>query len=194
MAASAGLAPQLVAADPAGRWLLMEFIDAPLWSEAQLSSIAGIEALGRQLATLHALPVPAGLPALDAPGIARGYVAQLPAGDARLADACGPLTARVTELAAALAAGAPRRALVHGDLAVANMLGAAPLLIDWEYAQVTDPGWDIACLLAYYPDLAPLAPRLLAAVGLEGAAERSRLALQQEIFVLLNRLWEKVNA
>lgn len=193
LAAAAGLAPALVAADPAGQWLLMEFIDAPPWTEADLQSAAGVEALGRRLAALHAVPVPAALPGFDAARIAQGYLAQLADRDAALARVYQPLVARVRTLAGELAATAPRRTLVHGDLAVDNMLGAAPWLVDWEYAQVTDPGWDMACVLAYYPGLAPLAPRLLAAAGLEGAQVRQRLALQQELFSLLNRLWERAN-
>lgn len=193
LASAAGLAPKVLASDPHGQWLLMEFIDAPLWTEAQLHSAAGVERLGRRLAALHALPVPADLPAFDAVGIARGYVAQLAARDITLAAGGAQLAARVEMLAAELRAAQPRRALVHGDLAVANMLGGAPLLVDWEYAQVTDPGWDMACLLSYYPDLVMLTPQLLAAAGLEGPLERARLALQHEIFGLLNRLWHKVH-
>jgi thiamine kinase-like enzyme len=38
-------------------------------------------------------------------------------------------------------------ALCHGDLHVQNLLiapGAAPVILDWEYAHISDPWWDLA--------------------------------------------------
>jgi aminoglycoside phosphotransferase (APT) family kinase protein len=81
----------------------------------------------------------------------------------------------------------------HGDLAVTNLLGDEPLLVDWEYTQLADPTWDLACLLGYYPGLDAVAPRLLASYGLK-PGDLDRLALQRERFELLNRLWERVAA
>ncbi len=59
--------------------------------------------------------------------------------------------------------------LNHGDLMVSNMLGDAPQLVDWSTAQVADPTWDMACLLAYYPGMGRYMPRLLAAAAWRAA-------------------------
>jgi thiamine kinase-like enzyme len=88
---------------------------------------------------------------------------------------------------------ADRAVLNHGDLQLANMLGPEPLLIDWEYAQVVDPTYDIACLLAYYPRLEPQLGRLMSCAGLSSLAEQAVLALQRERFACLNRLWNAVD-
>ena len=63
-------------------------------------------------------------------------------------------------------------------------------MVDWEYAQAADPTWDLACLLSYYPALAPFMNFLLDAAGCAGPAAQTRLRLQRARFTLLNRLWE----
>ena len=190
MAAAIGLAPLILAAHPLGHWLLMEFIDAPVWTAEQLHSEAGIEALATQLAQLHALALPADLPVVDTGAMAADYLARLAAVDAAEATALAPLRERIDAISARLAAGTTRPQLNHGDLMASNMLGDAPLLVDWEYAQVAEPGWDLACLLTYYPELERFMPRLLAGSGVETAA----VELQRERFTLLNRLWEHLAA
>jgi aminoglycoside phosphotransferase (APT) family kinase protein len=194
LAAAAGLAPRVINAALDGRWLLMDFIDAPLWTEAQLLSADGVMRLGTRLAQLHALPVPAALPAFDAVAIAHGYIGQLHAVDESVATAHQPLVCRVRELSQAIAGLAGADALNHGDLQIANMLGAAPVLIDWEYAQVVDATYDIACLLTYYPRLEGQLDRLLGSAGLSNLAEQAVLALQRERFSCLDRLWTAVNS
>ncbi len=194
LAAAAGLAPAVLAAHPQGHWLLMPFIDAPVWTPAQLQNESGAELLGRQLARLHALPVPAALPPVDTVAMAREYLARLavvaPAEAAELA----PLLERIVALAARLAASGEPLVVNHGDLMASNMLGPAPQLVDWEYAQVAEPTWDLACLLTYYPIMARYLPRLLAAAGLTRAGAVAELELQRERFELLNRLWERLAA
>jgi aminoglycoside phosphotransferase (APT) family kinase protein len=194
LAAAAGLAPAILVAHPEGHWLLMDYIDAPVWSREQLHSETGADALACQLARLHELPVPADLPVVDVPAMARDYLARLAVVDAAEAADLAPLGERVAALSARLAAFALRPVVNHGDLMASNMLGREPLLVDWEYAQATDPTWDLACLLTYYPDMARLMTRLLAGAGLAGTAAAAGLELQRERFELLNRLWERLAA
>jgi thiamine kinase len=194
LAAAARLAPPLLAAHPQGHWLLMPFIDAPVWTPAQLQSESGAELLGRQMARLHALPVPAVLPPVDAPAMARGYLDRLAEVAPGEALELAPLLDRIIALGARLAATGEPLVLNHGDLMASNMLGPAPLLVDWEYAQVAEPTWDLACLLTYYPILSRYLPRLLAAAGLSRNGAMAELELQRERFELLNRLWERLAA
>jgi aminoglycoside phosphotransferase (APT) family kinase protein len=190
LAAAAGLAPRVLDAAADASWILMEYVDAPPWPVAQLDESRALERLGARLARLHALDVPAELPPADAPAMARGYVERLGRRDKAAAAALQPLVDQVARLTAVLARSA-RRALVHGDLMTSNMLGASPLLVDWEYAQAADPGWDFACLLSYYPALESRVEPLLAGAGIGDGAGRERFRLERERFGLLNRLWEQ---
>lgn len=189
-AATSGLAPGIVAAAADGGWILMEFVDAAPWNEASLQDADALDRLGRRLAILHSLPVPAEVPDANAPAMASGYLAVARSRDPVAAAALQPLADQVRQITRELAAGARGSVLVHGDLMASNLLGPLPVMVDWEYAQAADPGWDLACLLSYYPLLGARLDRLLGSAGLDGAEARSRVELQCRRFVLLNRLWQ----
>jgi len=169
-----------------------------VWDEAQLLSDAGVDVLGATLARLHALDCPATLPRVDVPGIARGYLGRI-AGSApqhvRQAEAeCAAIEVESRDIDGF----AGRAVLNHGDLMAANLLGPGPgtppVLVDWEYSQRAHPSWDIACLLAYYPQLEKRLERLLGATGLSSARDRQILSLQRRLFMRLNRLWHHAEA
>jgi thiamine kinase len=193
-AAAAGLAPRIIQAAMDGSWLLMEYIDAPVWTENTLLSREGVERLGVRLAQLHALPAPTQVASFDALEVAGGYLQQLQAAQPAVVAQYQPLLSRLQELSRRLDAMALPTVLNHGDLQAANMLGDAPLFIDWEYAQLVDPTYDIACLLTYYPALEPQLPGLLDCADLHYPAATEALTLQRERFACLNRLWEAVNS
>jgi aminoglycoside phosphotransferase (APT) family kinase protein len=192
-AAAAGLAPRIIQAAMDGSWLLMDFIDAAPWTEEQLVSDDGVEQLGLRLAQLHGLPMPKGVPPFDAIRIAAGYLAQLRDQDPRRAAKHQPLLAKVQDLSRDISALALPAALNHGDLQHGNMLGAGPMLVDWEYAQLVDPTYDIACLLTYYPALESQLPRLIHSSGVGSSAVLEALDLQRKRFACLNQLWIAVN-
>jgi hypothetical protein len=73
-----------------------------------------------------------------------------------------------------------------------NLVGEGPALLDWEYCQRTDAGYDAACLLTYYPSLAAHRARLLGAMGIEQDGQRA-VGLQMEVFATLTALWERVH-
>ncbi|HWL61972.1 MAG TPA: aminoglycoside phosphotransferase family protein [Steroidobacteraceae bacterium] len=189
-AAAAGLAPGVVVAAADGGWILMEFVDAAPWTEAALDDDTAIEQLGRRLAILHSLPVPAGVVAADAPAMADGYLAVTRTRDQAVASAQQSLANEIRQITDDLAADTQRSVLVHGDLMASNLLGPLPVLVDWEYAQLAEPAWDLACLLSYYPFLEARQDRLLGSAGLDDAHTRARVKLQCRRFLLLNRLWE----
>ncbi|MGC4027399.1 MAG: aminoglycoside phosphotransferase family protein [Steroidobacteraceae bacterium] len=187
-AAAADLAPRVLAAAPDGGWILMEWLDGRLWREADLADAAAIDHLGQRLARLHALAVPAGAP-FDALDYARAQQRliheQWPQ---RAAEAARQVESLYGELAAPT--GPPiRAAICHGDLQMANCIGDPLRFVDWEYAQIADPAYDLACLLTYYPQLQPHLQRLLAAAGLAGPDDQARVAAQCRLFAILNRLW-----
>jgi aminoglycoside phosphotransferase (APT) family kinase protein len=192
-AAAAGIAPRVIQAAVDGSWLLMDFIDALPWSDEQLCSPHGVEQLGVRLQALHRLPPPKAVPRFDAGRIAAGYLQQLAAQDPGLAAQMQPVADKVDALSQSIDAMALGAVITHGDLQPGNMLGPEPMLVDWEYSQLVDPTYDIACLLTYSPGLAPELPRLLRSAGLPPAAELPVLELQLERFACLNRLWSTVH-
>ncbi|MEO8314825.1 MAG: aminoglycoside phosphotransferase family protein [Pseudomonadota bacterium] len=192
-AAAAGIAPRIIHAAMDGSWLLMDYIDAKPWTCEQLLSDQGVEQLGLRLAQLHCLPVPRGVPLFDAVEIAAGYLQQLQDQDPPLAATCQPVLRRIQELSHALREHELPVVLNHGDLQSGNMLGSGPMLVDWEYAQLVDATYDIACLLTYYPGLESRREQLVQCAGLDGGAYLAALAVQRERFACLNQLWSRVN-
>ena len=193
VAARSGFAPRVIDAAPDGSWMLMPYVEDELWTEARLLSNEGVETLGERLAQLHALPFPEGLPPWDGLAVARQYLQPLQAEMSRQQAQCAALLPRVEELVSAINGLTCGAVLNHGDLQHGNLLGPGPTLLDWEYAQVADPTYDIACLLTYYPSLERQLERLLASAGLASLGDRAVLRLQQELFAAINRLWEAVN-
>lgn len=191
-AASMGIAPPILDASPDGQWMLMEYVDAPVWQESDLCDPARLERLGERLAQLHDL-APPGVKSLDAPAIVEGQAALILARDPDAGARLEGLQARARELSVRIEGHAARTVLNHGDLAAANLLGPQPMMVDWEYAQRADPVYDIACLLSYYPRLEPQLDRLLGAAGLADAACRERLALHRDLFDVFNALWNEAH-
>ncbi|MBS0387575.1 MAG: phosphotransferase family protein [Proteobacteria bacterium] len=190
-AAQAGFAPRALLWDDAAGVQVREFIDGRVWGERDLEDTPQLRRLGGRLAQLHALPAPAGVASFDPADSARQYL--------RLIEAAGQSTAVAAAIAAAVrraaefvAARAARRRVIHGDLGFANLLDGERLwLLDWEYAQVADPVYDVACLLAYCPAARPQAAVLLEAAGLGATAEDGTLAESIRVYEGLTWLWHR---
>ena len=82
------------------------------------------------------------------------------------------------------------RTVIHNDLHHTNLIGVGRLyLLDWEYAAVTDPLLDLACLLAYYPQAAAHADVLLESSGLAGQASPEMLGAATWLCMLVSYFW-----
>jgi aminoglycoside phosphotransferase (APT) family kinase protein len=188
-AAAAGLASRVLAADPAGRYLVTEFLDGAPWREADLEDESRLAALAQTLSALHSLPAPQ-VPPLQPQLLLDRHLAQIVATDAAAADDLVPQVARAHEILARQADVGRRACIIHGDLSHANMIGPGqPRLIDWEYAAVTDPLVDLACLVAYYPHILAHGDTLLARCGLAGTASMVDLEDLARVYRLLSNLW-----
>jgi aminoglycoside phosphotransferase (APT) family kinase protein len=198
-AAIHGLAPQVVAAANDGSWMVMQFVPGTVWREQDLVSVPGVRRLGAQLAKVHALTVTSDMrPMADMRPMDAGAIAQqqlhaiMSQGMGRQGEAV-ELARRAGQLAQVIQARGAPTCINHGDLQHSNLIGPLPLLIDWEYAQIAGPTYDIACLLTYYPQLQPLKADLMAAAGLPRAEDLEVLGLQQQLFACLNDLWGIAN-
>ena len=144
-AASAGIAPAVLAADADSGVLLTEFRAGDRWAPADAHRPANIERLAALLRTLHALPTE--LPAFAAERIASRYLAALPR------DVREPRAARwgdeLMTLARRYDARCAPTAFCHNDLVAANVIDDGELaLVDFEYAARAAPLLDLANLAA----------------------------------------------
>jgi thiamine kinase len=188
-AAVAGIAPALVAAAPEARGLLvMEFVPGRLWDSADYHNVDALRRLGERLYALHRLPPPA-IEAFDPWRVAQAYVRQIDAAHAGLLER--PLQ-RLQALSAELRTADAAMTVVHGDLWQGNVLqasGSRLWLLDWEYAQLSDPLMDVACVLAYYPAAERYRAELAAAAGFDADALASALSARVFIYRALSWLW-----
>ena len=186
-AARGGLAPRLIAYCAAEGAQVSEYVAGHDWSKADFGVPAQLERLGERLQQLHALPVPSGLDGFDPQACARDYLRRLDRSVGARAGATAVVEA-VGEAAATVASQSARACLIHGDLVHGNLREGTRLwLLDWEYAQLADPCYDIACVLAYYPSARAQQARLLAAAGLQGRADGLAAAIY--VYEALTWLW-----
>jgi aminoglycoside phosphotransferase (APT) family kinase protein len=188
-AASAGLASRILAADPQGRYLVTQFLDGAPWQAVDFDNETRLWALAQTLRALHALPAPQ-VPPLDLGRLLERHVAQLAAQDAAAVQDLLPQVARARDILTRQAAAVRPACIVHGDLTHDNVIGVGPpRLIDWEYAAVADPLADLACLVAYYPQLMGHGAELLRHCGLSESASLPELEDLSGIYRLLSNLW-----
>ena len=188
-AAAAGLASRILAADPQGRYLVTQFLAGAPWEPVDFEDEARLWALARTLRALHALPAPRVAP-LDLGVLLQRHVAQLAAQDAGAVQDLLPQVARAGEILARQGQAGRRACIIHGDLTHSNVIGVPqPRLIDWEYAAVADPLADLACLVAYYPQVMGHGAQLLRQCGLADSASLPELEELAGIYRLLSNLW-----
>ncbi len=187
-AASAGLAPELLYVDDAERFMIMRYVAGRTWEAEHYARPERLRELGSLLRTLHAITPPAVAP-FDLGAVLRDHsahlLAALPAERTRLER----LMAQAEHALAQCARDARPAAVVHNDLYHSNLIdGDRIYLIDWEYAAVADPIFDVACVLAYYPAAEPYAQDLLAAADLADVS-LPLLARARFVFMFLSFLW-----
>jgi aminoglycoside phosphotransferase (APT) family kinase protein len=193
-AAAAGVAPAVLDAAPDGCWILMDYIEGGTWTSVQLQAAKGLRTLGARLQRLHAITPPKGLAEFDPVSIATEQAQAILERDPAAVAQVDTLVARTRQLAVDCVAFAATPVTTHGDLNASNLIGPVPMLVDWEYAQLADPVYDLACLSVYYPGLRLRGAELLGAAGITDTNGALRLQLHAELFDSLNRLWERAEA
>jgi thiamine kinase len=188
-AAAAGLAPALVHVDPELRFMVMEYVPGAVWSSQDFARPERLTRLGAALYALHAVVPPAVAP-FDIPAVLASHHERLAAASPEERPWLATLMARAASALEASGTRARGKVLVHNDLHHSNLIGQERLyLLDWEYAAVADPLFDLACVLAYYPQAAPYTDTLLASSGLAPLATRDMLRQATWLFILLSYFW-----
>jgi thiamine kinase len=190
-AAGAGVAPAVLDAAPDGSWILMDYVEGGMWTPPRLQAPVGLRTLGACLQRLHAITPPTELALFDPVSIATEQSQAILDRDPAAAAQVNALVARTRQLAVDCAVFAVTPVTTHGDLNASNLIGPVPMLVDWEYAQLADPVYDLACLSVYYPGLWLRGGELLGRAGITDANGAVRLRLHAQLFDSLNRLWEQ---
>ena len=183
--ADAGLAPEPLYFDPVAGIYLRRYLPGRSWVNSDLDNPGNLERLARLLRELHCLaPVGAAFRPRTA---ARRYAAQLGSEQSR------SILRKAEKLMQQITAGSAGPALCHNDLVCQNVLeGERLMLIDWEYAGVGDPFFDLAVVVAHHRLDEKSAHGFLNAY-LErsaSAGEIKHLELQCNFYACLLELWE----
>lgn len=143
-ATESGLAPPLVYHD-AERALISRWVKGEVWSPQQAALPDYVGKMARLLRRVHALPIPAPSNRMDPRWWIESYSAML------LRDTKRQLDPALTEAAAVYLRELeqlprPAGVVCHSDLHALNVLRCDQglVLLDWEYAHVSEPLWDLA--------------------------------------------------
>jgi thiamine kinase-like enzyme len=194
-AARAGLAPAIVCCEPSRGILVAEWTSGHAWTAEELRLPGNVRALTGLLRRVHALPVPSPARVMSpAAWIAHYGEAAARAGmrSAASAGLRGAADARLEQLAGIPSA---HSVLCHSDLHRLNLAaGERFVLLDWEYAHVSDPCWDLAAWIANNDGTASFAADVLAGY-LErppGEHESERLRLLTWLYDYVCLLWSEL--
>jgi len=183
-AAALGFGPSIVHAETSRGVLVSEFVPGRVWTREEVRSPDGLAILGARLREMHGVPPPPGVRRMNVHDVLAHYLEYpaAPGGAISRED----LTARLRWSLATYRP--PPPALCHNDLHHLNLIGTDPLrFIDWEYAAVGDPVFELAAIIGYHDLDAEERAQLLAAHGGNFApAHVKRMCL---VFDCLHALW-----
>jgi thiamine kinase len=190
--ARAGIGPQVLRCDPAQGVLVTRYLGAT-WTEQDAHSDYNIDRLAALLRRLHALNVPSGVRAVDLASTVHGYVRTL----LERGTHSGLVSLELRECAQETALQLREDwspCLCHNDVHHLNIVGSDPIrLIDWEYAGVGEPLFDLASLCVYHRYSKLQRERLLSAYGAASdAINWQRLELACWLFDYIRDLWTAV--
>ncbi|HXQ64601.1 MAG TPA: phosphotransferase [Steroidobacteraceae bacterium] len=183
-AAALGFAPAIVHAEPERGILVSEHLAGRVWTRDEARAEPGIRALGARLGALHAAPPPRDVRRINVHDVLAHYLELrgVPPGPVSRDD----IGARLRWSLATYRHAPP--ALCHNDLHHQNLIGEAPLrFVDWEYAGVGDPVFELAAVIGYHDYDADQRELLLAAHG--GGFKAAHVTRMCLVFDCLHALW-----
>lgn len=189
----AGVGPEVLRWHPESRLLVTRYIEGAVWTLEDARAPANISRLAGLLRQLHSLPVRDDIAIVDLPAILEHYWATLEVRGK--ADPPGRTREEMLAAAVELSAHGPR-CLCHNDAHHLNVIDTGRLwLIDWEYAGLGSPWFDLASVACNH-DYDDDRRRLLLRHYLESdsADAKLRLDLACRLFDDVRALWLAVRA
>lgn len=192
----AGIGAEVLFASREERILVTRYIEGCTWTRDDMLAKDNIRHVAILMQRLHALPPPAGVVKTDLSGVLEDYWEALDR--LQLPGPPGFWDRReLREVAAALSSGATH-CLCHNDVHHLNLIYADRLwLVDWEYAGIGDPSFDLASICCYH-GYGETERRLLLRyyLGRDSDAAYARLELACWLFEYIRDVWQvlRVNA
>lgn len=194
LVARTGIGPEVLRCDPERGILVTRYL-GPTWSAQDAQSGDNIERIAALLRRLHALDAPANVRAVDLASTVHGYIRTLDERGIHSGLALPALRECADKTAMELRKGSTS-CLCHNDVHHLNMVDGESLrLIDWEYAGIGEPLFDLASVCVYHRYRKPQRERLLtayAAAAPSAAVSWQRLELACWLFDYIRDLWMAV--
>jgi len=179
LVAAAGVGPEVLMCDPAQRVLVTRYL-GPTWTDENASRPDNIARLGGVLRTLHSLELPANVHRVRLVEVIDDYAATL----SEIADPAAHRSAQLLDEAAG-------ECLCHNDVHALNIVeDGAIRLIDWEYAGLGSPLFDLASVCVYQRYDRTQRGQLLTGYATQVPLEHLDRAC--ELFDYIRELWTKV--
>jgi thiamine kinase len=192
--ARAGIGPAVLLCDPARHLLVTRYL-GPTWSDTDAVRDDNIERVAKLMSRLHALDAPAGAHRIDLARVVSDYLSDLDAHGQSTAGGAALQRRRAYEVAGVLEASSVPR-LCHTDVHALNIVDNGELrLLDWEYAGLGEPLFDVASLCIFH--CYSLQQRRLLLRSYAGRFEEStwrRLELACWLFEYVRELWLAVRS
>jgi thiamine kinase len=200
--AAAGIGPEVLLCDPA-RYVLVTRYLGPTCSQQDMHAPSRIERVGRLLRHLHSLALPASVAHVRWQDVITDYVGTLNTMNRDTPLLGEDISSRTHAIAVEIESESVsvRSCLCHNDVHHLNLIDTGPLdtgklrLLDWEYAGIGEPYFDLASV-AFYNEYT-LEQRTLLLAAYEGSidpAALQRLAKTCLVFEYVHNLWYEVRA
>jgi thiamine kinase-like enzyme len=192
LVAHVGIGPDVLRSDPGHGILVTRYLGAT-WSERDAQVSENIERLAGLLRRLHALDVPGNVRTVDLAATVHGYLRTLDERGLRSGLTLPALRECADQTAMQLRKGSTP-CLCHNDVHHLNVVGDESLrLIDWEYAGVGEPLFDLASACVYHRYRRSQRERLLSAYAAPSeTVSWQRLELACWLFDYIRDLWMAV--
>jgi thiamine kinase-like enzyme len=192
VAAAAGVNAEVLFFDSGSGTMLCRFVDSLTMSAAGFQDLARVERAAHAFRRMHDWPTPFAN-RFDVFCQIDEYLALLRRNRARIPDGYDQLQQAAEGARAALAARPARLAPCHNDPLAENFLdtGERMVLVDWEYAGMNDPMWDLGDL-SVEAEFGPAQDEALLRAYFGGAvppAEAGRMVISKGLCDLVWTLW-----
>jgi len=188
--AHAGIGAPVVLCAPERHLLVTRHLSGRTWTSRDARLPRNVVRIATLLRQLHAMPIPDDVQTTDLRRVVSGYWNTLLSRGLSARAGSQETRARASELIAQLYSDA-QSCLCHNDVHHLNVIDDGQLrLLDWEYAGIGDPYFDLAAVSVYHVYSDELRGELLRAyLGHDHAASLERLHRMCWVFNYIRELW-----